>query len=123
MPTHRVQWNRRNGYKDSKSHTIRELARITRISKTILNKVYKRGIGAHATNIASVRMKGSFQKNPKASAKFKLSANQWAMARVYAFLNKLEKGNLNHDCDLAKSLKKRKRVNLNHSYELARALI
>jgi len=123
MPTHRVQWNRRHGYKDSKSHKIRELARITRISKAILNKVYKRGIGAHATNIASVRIKGSFQKNPKAAAKFKLSANQWAMARVYAFLNKLEKGNLNHDCDLAKSLKKRKKGNLNHSYELARVLI
>ena len=58
-------------------------------------------MGAHKTNPQSVRVKGSFKKDPKVPIHEKLSKKQWAMARVYSFVNKLEgKTKLNHDKDL-----------------------
>jgi len=48
------------------------------ISKSKLLKSYKRGIGAHKTNIASVR---NMQGKKYAGGK-KMSAQQWACARV-----------------------------------------
>jgi hypothetical protein len=41
-------------------------------------------------------MKGTFKKNVKAPYSKKLSKEQWAMARVYSFLD----GNPKHDTDL-----------------------
>ena len=52
-----------------------DIVRLTGIPKSILDKVYYRGIGAYKTNPKSVRP----------SVK---SAEQWAMARVYAFVMK-----------------------------------
>ena len=46
-------------------------------------------------------MKGSYRKGVDAPRSAKLSAEQWGMARVYSFVNKIEKGSkLNHDTDL-----------------------
>ena len=53
-----------------------------------LADVYRRGIGAYKTNPLSVRMKGTFQKGVNAPMSMKLSKEQWAMARVNAFLAK-----------------------------------
>jgi len=59
-----------------------------------LLEVYKRGVGAWKTNIASVRLKGSFQKDsdtrryPRSA---RIGREQWAAGRVYAFLNKTDK--------------------------------
>ena len=48
-------------------------------------------MGAWGNNPESVRLKGSYAKDPNMT-KFpraaRLSAPQWAMARVYSFLNK-----------------------------------
>jgi hypothetical protein len=41
-------------------------------------------------------MKGSFKKGVNAPMSKKLSKEQWAMARVYSFIN----GNPKHDTDL-----------------------
>jgi hypothetical protein len=58
--------------------------------------VYNRGIGAYKTDPLSVRMKGSFKKGVNAPMSQKLSKEQWAMARVYSFLD----NNPKHDNDL-----------------------
>jgi hypothetical protein len=101
MSTNKEQWNRRHGYPKDASHTISDIARISKIPKSTLDKVYDRGIGAHKTNPQSVRLKGSFKKGVKAPMSQKLSTQQWAMARIYSFVNKIEgKKPLNHDKDL-----------------------
>jgi len=63
----------------------------------MLTEVYNRGIGAYVSNPRSVRMKGSFKKGVNAPMSKKLSKQQWAMARVYSFIN----GNPKHDTDLS----------------------
>ena len=50
-----------------------------------LKAVYDRGIGAWKTNPESVRLK-SGEKNYSASRAGKMSKEQWAMARVNAFI-------------------------------------
>lgn len=77
-------------------YSLDELAKITGVSRSTLQEVYNRGIGAYKTNPTSVRMKGSFKKGVSAPLSQKLSKEQWAMARVYSFLDK----NPKHDTDL-----------------------
>jgi hypothetical protein len=97
MPTNREEYfKRHNITKDSLSKS--EIAKISKIPIKILDEVYDRGIG-------SVRTKGG-KKDPKAPLSKKMSKEQWAMARVYSFVNKVEgKKKLNHDTDLAKKIK------------------
>ena len=95
--THRLSWIKKMGIED-KPYSINELADLSGYDESILQEVYNRGIGAYETNPISVRMKGSFKKNVKAPMSKKLSKEQWAMARIYSFLNE----NPKHDNDLRK---------------------
>jgi len=105
VETHKQQFNKRMGFKKNKSHSLIELSMITKIPFYILEKVDLRGRGAWKTNINSVRQKGTFIKNLKLHRSQKLSAEQWGIARVYAFINKLQKPMvLNHDIDLAEKI-------------------
>ena len=52
-----------------------------------LKEVYDRGIGAWKTNPASVRLE-SGKKNYSTSRRGKMGKEQWAMARVNAFIEK-----------------------------------
>ena len=52
-----------------------------------LLEVYRRGIGAWKTNPESVRLQ-SGEKNYSSSRSGKMGKEQWAMARVNAFLEK-----------------------------------
>lgn len=81
---------------EDKGYSLAELAEITGVPESTLQEVYNRGIGAYKTNPRSVRMKVSFAKNVDAPMSKKLSKEQWAMARVYSFLD----GNPKHDNDL-----------------------
>lgn len=81
---------------EDKGYSLKELASITSVPEKILQEVYDRGIGAYKTQPKSVRLKGSFVKNVDAPMKKKLSKEQWAMARVYSFID----GNPKHDEDL-----------------------
>jgi hypothetical protein len=92
--THRENFLKKNNIED-KSYGISDLSRISGKSKRTLQEVYNRGIGAYKTNPESVRIKGSFKKGPAPMSQ-KLSKEQWAMARVYSFLD----GNPKHDSDL-----------------------
>jgi len=86
--THKAQFNKRHGFNKDESHSLAELAKISKIKLSILKIVFNRGVGAYKTNPASVR--------PQVK-----SPEQWAYARVYAFINKIEKKQkLDHDTDL-----------------------
>lgn len=93
--THRESFLKKKGLPD-KSYSLKELSDASGVKVTILRQVYNRGIGAYKTNPQSVRLQGSFKKNVKAPMSMKLSKEQWAMARVYSFLD----GNPKHDTDL-----------------------
>jgi hypothetical protein len=80
------------------TQSLSDLSKASGKSLSILQKVYNRGIGAHRTSPLSVRMKGTFKKGVKAPMSAKLSKEQWAMARVYSYLD----GNPKHDNDLRK---------------------
>jgi len=71
-----------------------DIVRLTGIPKKILDDVYDRGVGAYKTNPKSVRP------NVK-------SPEQWAMARVYAFVMK-GKTYKTADKDIADKLRKKK---------------
>lgn len=72
-----------------------------------LRKVYDRGIGAAKTNLESVRLKPgtkygpAFKKNVDAPRSAKLSPEQWAYGRVYAFVMKTPKVFKGADRDIA----------------------
>ena len=74
---------------EKKSFSISEIAKITGFKKNILQQVYNRGVGAHKSNLSSVRLKKDFSKNPnlkKFPASARLSKEQWGMARLYGFV-------------------------------------
>jgi len=83
--THRLNFLEDNELED-RSYSLAELSKISGVSMSTLQEVYNRGIGAYKTNPESVRIKGSFKKGPAPMSK-KLSKEQWAMARVYSFLD------------------------------------
>ena len=85
---------RKYGLPDT-GHSLEELAKVSGYSRGTLQEVYNRGIGAYKSNPESVRFKGSFKKGPGPMSA-KLSKEQWAMARVYSFLD----NNPKHDTDL-----------------------
>jgi hypothetical protein len=91
--THRLNFLQDNELEGT--YSLAELSKISGVSMSVLQEVYNRGIGAYKTNPESVRIKGSFKKGPAPMSK-KLSKEQWAMARVYSFLD----GNPKHDADL-----------------------
>ena len=94
--THRENLLRKHGLDTDKSYSLSQLAKISGVSRSILQQVYNRGIGAYKSDPNSVRMKGSYKKGVAAPMSMKLSKEQWAMARTYSFLD----NNPKHDNDL-----------------------
>jgi len=101
MPTHRENVCKRYGLDPEKGYNVHALSKITKIPVSILSEVYSRGLGAWGNNNKSVRLKGSYVKNVDTSYKYKLSAPQWAAARVWSFID----GNPLHDNDLRDGVK------------------
>jgi len=100
--THRLRFFRKHHLAEH-GYSLGELSKVSKVSRPILQQVYDRGIGAYKTNPTSVRMKGTFRKGVKAPYSKKLSKEQWAMARVYSFLD----GNPKHDGDLRRKTRRR----------------
>lgn len=71
--------------------SLHEISSLSGMPLGALKKVYKKGIGAYHTNPESVRVKGTFEKDPNVPLSRKLSPEQWAYARVYAFVMKTPK--------------------------------
>ena len=93
--TNRSEFLRKHNLED-KGYSLNDLSKISGIKQSTLQEVYNRGIGAYKTNPQSVRMKGTFEKGVNAPMSQKLSKEQWAMGRVYSYLN----GSKKHDTDL-----------------------
>jgi hypothetical protein len=105
MSTNRKEYLKRHKLPDE-SLGKKDISKISSVPIKILDEVYDRGVGAHKSNPQSVRTK-SGKKDPKAPLSKKMSKEQWAMARVYSFVNKIEgRRKLNHDLDLADKIKK-----------------
>ena len=97
--THRQHFLKEHSL-DDKGYSLEELSKISAVPHSILQEVYNRGIGAYKTQPSSVRLKGSYVKGVNAPMSMKLSPEQWAMARVYSFLD----GNPKHDNDLRRGV-------------------
>jgi hypothetical protein len=101
--TNRTAFLRKHGLSADTSLSLTELASYAGMPVAALRKVYQKGLGAYATNPESVRVKGSFKKDPSAPLSRKLSPQQWAMARVYAFVQKTPKVFFKADREIAEA--------------------
>jgi len=91
MPTNREQFLKKMSIPPTKSLSLLEIGKLSGIPKKALEEVEQRGYGAYNSNLRSVRIIGTFEKNPNTTrydASMRLSPQQWAMGRVYAFVNK-----------------------------------
>ena len=101
--TYKQKFNKKYKQPLNKSNSIKDIARLTGYEYKGLKTIYNKGAGAWESNLSSVRLKGSFKKNPN-TKKFprgaRLGKEQWAMARLYAGINprskayRLDKGHL-----------------------------
>lgn len=100
MSTNKQKYNKKYGFSLNKAHSLKDIAKKTEISESILQDVYNRGSGAYKTNPQSVRLK-SGKKDPSAPLSRKMSKQQWSYARVYGFVMKnpkqVKKGQPDHD--------------------------
>jgi hypothetical protein len=94
MTTNKQKFNLKYKQPKNQANGKDDISKKTGIPMRILNEVYDRGVGAYKTNPGSVRP----------SVK---SPEQWAMARVYAFVMK-GKTYRTADKDLADKLRKKK---------------
>lgn len=92
MPqTNKQQVLRKLGLPANTTLNIDEIAEILELPRAALQEVYNRGIGAWKSNISSVRLAKDFSKNPDTKRyprSARLGKEEWAMARVYSFINK-----------------------------------
>ena len=90
MKTYKQRFNAELGFDEDEDHTLKELKDITQIPMKILEEVENRGFGAYGSNLGSVRLKEDYSKNPdlRKGASKRLSAEQWAKARIYSFVYK-----------------------------------
>tara|TARA_R110001606_G_scaffold205976_1_gene353629 strand:+ start:801 stop:1094 length:294 start_codon:yes stop_codon:yes gene_type:complete len=90
--THKTEYNKRHKQPKDKSNSKADISKMSKIPLSILDQVVKRGEGAFKSNPSSVR--------PNIT-----NATAWGYSRMYAFVNKMEKGSkLNHDTDLAEKI-------------------
>jgi len=75
MPTFKQKFNKKYKQPLNKSNSLKEISNLSGYTLSGLQKIYNKGIGAYKNNPQSVRP------NVK-------SAEQWAIARVYASISK-----------------------------------
>lgn len=86
MSSHKEKYNKKFGFPKGTSHSIADMAKTTKIKKSILQQVYNRGTGAWKNNIASVRLKSGKKDFSVTDRSKKMSKEQWSYARVYSFI-------------------------------------
>ena len=92
VETNKQKFNKKYGQPINKSNSLKDISRLTGYTMASLKVIYRKGIGAYKTNPQSVRP------NVK-------SAEQWAMARVYA---SIRRGTKSHAVDKIHLKKKKK---------------
>jgi len=108
MPTYREKFYKKHKIARDISLSMFEISKYSGVPMDILKEVFARGVGAWKTNIASVRIKGTFEKNydlKKYPRSARLTAEQWGYARIYSFVMR-GKTFSTADADLARKLKK-----------------
>ncbi len=106
MTTFKQRFNKKHKQPLDTSNSITKIARLSGISRSIIQEAYNRGVGAWKTNPTSVRN----VKGVKGGAGKKMSKEAWAFGRVYGFVMKNPKqvGKSAPDRDLyEKTLKKK----------------
>jgi len=93
MPTFKQKFNKKYKQPLNKSNSLKEISNLSVYTLSGLQKIYNKGIGAYKNNPQSVRP------NVK-------SAEQWAIARVYASISKGSKSS-KIDKDLLEKKKKK----------------
>jgi hypothetical protein len=101
MPTNRERFFKEHGIPLSESLSLDKIAELSGMPRAALQESFNRGVGAARTNPQSIRLKGSFKKDPSAPRSMKLSDEQWAYARTYAFVMKTPKVFYGADRDIA----------------------
>lgn len=101
MVTNREKFLAKHDLPKDTTLSLHEIASYARMPVGALREVEKRGYGAYNTNPTSVRLKGTFQKGVAAPMSRKLSPQQWAMGRVYAFVMRTPKVFGKADRDIA----------------------
>lgn len=91
MMTNREKFLKRHNLSADTSLSLKDISKLSGMPFSALKMVYNKGLGAYHSNPESVRLKGSFKKDPSAPLSMKLSPHQWGMARVYAFAMKTPK--------------------------------
>jgi hypothetical protein len=89
--THRMKVLHRLKLDPDKHYSLKQLSLYTNIPVAALQEVYNRGTGAWKNNIASVRLKKDFSKNPNVAAyprSARLTKEMWSYARVYSFIDR-----------------------------------
>lgn len=84
--TYKQKFNKFFDFNKDEPHSIDELAEISDIPLKILKEVEQRGLGAYDSNPESVRLKNFKKDYSITDMSKKLSAQQWAIARVYGFI-------------------------------------
>ena len=88
MVTWKEKYNKKNGFEKTQSHSLKDIAKTTRIKKSILQAVYDRGIGAWKTNPQSVRNKEGKKREGGYPLAERMSKEQWGYARVFGFVGR-----------------------------------
>lgn len=88
--TYKQKFNKKHGQSLDEDNSLREISNKSGYKLSGLQTIYNKGVGAYKTNPSSVR------KNVK-------SKEQWAMARVYASIDKSSKA---HKVDKSHLVKK-----------------
>ena len=108
MTTYKQRLNEKYGLDKDTEHTLRILKELTGVSIKIMKEVEKRGKGANAKNLGSVRLNDYSKNNDlRKGISKRLSMEQWSKARTFAFLFKSIFQNMKykkHDMDLFEEL-------------------
>ncbi len=105
MVTNRDAFFKKHNLPKGESVSIEEIARLSGMPIAALREVYSRGLGAWGSNIGSVRIADTAAKNPNTAAfprSERMTAPQWASARVYSFVQKQKGTFKGADADIAK---------------------
>ena len=103
--TNRVKFLKRVGLPEDVNLSLEDVSSLSGIPTEALQIIWNRGIGAWKTNPESVRVQFSFHKKKNAPRQSRLSKEQWAWGRVWAFVEKTDKVYYGSDNDVREHFK------------------
>lgn len=104
VETNKIKFLKKHNLPLTSSLSKKEISKLSKIPIKALDEVYDRGLGAYNSNLKSVRLKTG-EKNISAPKSQKMSPQQWAMSRLYAFVMKTKKVFYGADNDIREKYK------------------